>query len=275
MHFVAMTSDKQPTTNDNRLTTNDQRMKSTMRIREKGMKFSNYTRRILLPVLCAVGIAAFMGCGLTDPADSALKENAPPDTRITSGPKANSTYSYSVRIAWVGEDNDGIIKGYNLTVDGNNIFVTTTDSTFAFSVANRDEQHSISVSAVDDRRAVHPTPASLAFTASNSPPNTLLSIAGNPAPGATFGRGAIFTMQGDDIYNGLAFSYRYNLDGGAWSDWLASGVIAFSQNSSFGLLPEGQHTFYAQVRDAALAVDETPASFPLVVSAAVKPEVVL
>ncbi|MGH7495901.1 MAG: hypothetical protein ACREOO_26390 [bacterium] len=239
------------------------------------MKFSNSTRRILPQVLCSLGIAALQSCGLTEPSDSALKENTPPDTRITSGPKASSTYSYSVRIAWVGVDNDGIIKGYNLTVDGNSIFVTGTDSTFAFNAANQDEQHSISVAAVDDRDAVDPTPATLTFTATNSPPNTILSIAGNPAPGATFGRGAIFTMQGEDIDNGLAFSYRYNLDGGAWSDWLSSGVIAFSQDSPFGLLPEGQHIFNAQVRDAALAVDETPTSFPLVVSAAVKPEVVL
>lgn len=239
------------------------------------MKDPIILRRMVLPFLCSLGMAALTGCSITEPEDSAVKENTPPETRITSGPKEGGSSSYFVRIAWAGQDNDGIINGYNLVVDGQNSFVTISDSTFKFSAANQNEQHTISVAAVDNKGAADPTPATLTFTATNAEPATIIQVAGNPPPGATFGRGAIFTIAGEDVDNGPEFSYRYKIDDGAWSAWLTNPVIEFSANSPFGLLPEGNHTFYAQVRDAGLAVDTTPAEFPLVVSAAVKPGVVL
>ena len=239
------------------------------------MKPIIFLRRLLLFSLCTLSAAALTSCGITEPKESATNANTPPETRITSGPKQGSAFSYSTRITWIGEDNDGVVRGYNLVVDGQSRFVTTTDSTFTFTAANQDEQHSISVAAVDNKDAVDATPATLTFTATNAVPNTALMIEGNPAPGATFGRGGVFTIVPQDVDNGPEYSYRFNLDNGAWSAWLTNNVIEFSTTSPFGLLPEGSHTFNAQVRDAAMAVDETPAQFPIVVSASVKPGVSL
>ncbi|MFQ6114264.1 MAG: hypothetical protein ACE5NG_09270 [bacterium] len=232
---------------------------------------------LLGALLIALGL---ISCGLLEPKESTPEPNQPPDTFITSGPRESSQYSYFVRIAWKGEDADGFVTGYNLVVDGTEVFVTKTDSTFHFSAPNQDTQHTISVAAVDNKDAVDPTPATLTFTAINVPPNTSLEITGNPAPGATFGRGGIFTVIAtDDPDNGNEFSFRYKIDDGAWSDWFASNEgkfdFEFSIFSQFGLLPEGQHTFFAQVRDRALAVDETPAEFPFFVSTEVKPVVEL
>jgi len=216
--------------------------------------------------------AALAACSLINPADSSRKGNQAPETSITSGPKQNSVNSYFARIAWKGEDSDGIITGYKLTIDGKTATVTITDSTFAFSAANQDEAHNISIAAIDDQGAEDGTPATLTFTAKNTPPNTSLQIEGNPSPGATFGRGGVFTIVPSDPDNGPEYSYRFKIDdGGAWSAWLTNSEIEFSTSSSFGLLPEGAHKFIAQVRDAALAIDPTPVEFAFSSSANVKP----
>ena len=223
-------------------------------------------------------------CGILDPKDSEPNPNQAPETFITSGPKEGAVNSYFVRITWRGEDVDGIVKSFNLVVDGSEVKgVTKTDSTFHFSAPNEDTQHTVSVAAVDDKDAADPTPAALTFTATNVPPNTALEIAGDPQPGATFGRGGIFTVVAtDDPDNGPEYSFRYNIDNGPegpWSEWFDSDVgkfdFEFSINSQFGLLPEGTHTFFAQARDQALAIDETPAEFLFVGSANVKPVALL
>lgn len=231
----------------------------------------------LLVGAMGVILLALTGCGLVDPGDSTLAANQPPETEITSGPRQGATNSYYVTIAWKGEDSDGVITGFTLTVDGQSIFTTATDSTFQFSAANQDEQHTVSVAARDNNDADDDTPASLTFTATNVPPNTEIQVEGNPAQGATFGLGAIFTIVAiEDPDNGPNFNYRFKIDEtGAWSAWVEDPVIVFSTTSPFGLLPEGNHIFYAQTRDNALAVDETPAEFRFVASTAVKPGVSL
>lgn len=237
------------------------------------MKFLKFLNPRLRSTTAVLGVLALAGCSVLDPADSQKTSNTPPETQITSGPKQGATASYFVTIAWKGEDGDGVIKGFNLTVDGQTFFTTNTDSTFKFTAANQDEQHSLSVAAVDNEDAVDASPATLSFTATNQAPNTALEIEGNPAPGAIFGRGGVFKIVPiDDSDNGPEYSYRFKIDdNGQWSQWLNTEVIEFSTTSSFGLLPEGAHKFIAQVRDAAQAVDPTPVEFPIVVSGTVKP----
>lgn len=241
------------------------------------MKSGNFKQALRAAGVLSLALLALTGCGLVEPGDYTLKTNEPPDTEITSGPKSGSTNSYFVTIAWNGKDQDGVVKGYTLTVDGNTVFTTSTDSTFRFTAANQDEQHSLSVAARDNDGADDPTPATLTFTATNVVPNTEIQVVGNPSQGATFGQGAIFTVLAvDDPDNGPEYTYRYKIDaGGQWSEWQSNPVFEFSLTSPFGLLPEGAHTFFAQVRDNALAIDESPAEFQFVASAAVKPGVVL
>lgn len=237
------------------------------------MKYSEFSQPWLRGLVLIVAMLGLTSCSVLDPADSSEKTNVAPETKITSAPSAGSTTSYYVTIAWKGEDSDGVIKGYNLVVDGAAQFVTRTDSTFRFTAANKDEPHSISVAAVDDKDEVDPTPATLSFNTRSVPPNTALAIDGNPASGATFGRGGVFTIVAiDDSDNGPEYAYRFKIDdAGAWSNWLTNPVIEFSTTSSFGLLPEGAHKFIAQVRDASMSVDLTPVSFNFVSSNTVKP----
>ncbi|MDZ7267062.1 MAG: hypothetical protein ONB48_05165 [candidate division KSB1 bacterium] len=241
------------------------------------MKSGSFKHVLRPVVIVSLALLGATGCGLVEPGDYTLKTNEPPDTEITSGPKPGSTNSYFVTIAWKGIDLDGVVKGYTVSVDGRSLFTTKTDSTFRFTAANKDEPHTISVAARDNDGADDPTPATLTFTATNVAPNTIIQVVGNPAPGATFGQGAVFTAVAvDDPDNGPEYTYRYKIDaGGQWSQWQSSPVFEFSLTSPFGLLPEGEHTFYAQARDNALAVDESPAEFRFVASATVKPGVVL
>ncbi|NUM68673.1 hypothetical protein HUU39_25960 [candidate division KSB1 bacterium] len=241
------------------------------------MKSGSFKHALRAAGVLSLALLALTGCGLVDPGDYTLKTNEPPDTEITSGPKSGSTNSYFVTISWNGKDQDGVVKGYTVTVDGNTVFTTSTDSTFRFTAANQDEQHSVSVAARDNDGANDPTPATLTFTATNVVPNTEIQVVGNPSQGATFGQGAVFTAVAvDDPDNGPEYTYRYKIDaGGQWSAWQSNPVFEFSLTSPFGLLPEGAHTFFAQARDNALAVDESPAEFRFVASATVKPGVVL
>jgi len=241
------------------------------------MKSGSFKHALRAAGVLSLALLALTGCGLVDPGDYTLKTNEPPDTEITSGPKTGSTNSYFVTIAWKGIDQDGVIKGFTLTVDGKTMFTTATDSLFRFTAANKDEPHTVTVAARDNNDADDPTPASITFNATNVAPNTEIQVVGNPREGSTFGLGAIFTIVAvDDPDNGPEFSYRYKIDeGGQWSEWLTNPVIEFSATSRFGLLPEGSHTFFAQTRDNAMAVDESPAKFSFVASTAVKPGVAL
>ena len=237
------------------------------------MKYSEFSQRWLRSFALGVVLLGLASCSVLDPAGSSENANVAPETKITSSPQAGAVTSYYVTIAWKGEDSDGVIKGFNLVVDGQAQFVTKTDSTFRFTAANKDEPHSISIAAVDDKNEGDPTPATLTFNTRSTPPNTALAIEGNPASGATFGRGGVFTILAvDDPDNGPEYSYRFKIDdNGAWSQWLNAGEIEFSTTSSVGLLPEGSHKFIAQVRDAAMAIDETPIVFNFVSSNSVKP----
>jgi len=227
----------------------------------------------------SASISWIAGCGIIEPEKVKPKANQPPETVITAGPVQGSTFSYFARIGWKGEDYDGLVVGFRVAVDDTGRWVSTrkTDSTFVFSAPNADTPHTVYVAAVDEEGAVDPTPASVTFTATNVAPDTRIEIEGNPREGATFGLGQTFTIRAvNDPDNGPQFDYRFRLDAtGNWSEWLRNNVVEFGEASPFGRLPAGPHTFFAQVRDAAGAVDPTPASFPFVASTTVRPTVSL
>jgi len=226
--------------------------------------------------LCLIVTFAINGCGLIEPETSKENPNNAPETEIVASPLSGSSFSYFTKISWVGRDNDGYVRSYMVAVDGGVEFQTTiSDSTFKFSAANQDEMHSIRVAAVDDDGAIDPTPAEVSFSATNIAPQTSISLDDNPREGSTFGRAQKFYLNVEDPDNGTEFSYRFKLDDGAWSDWLNNSIVEFYEGSPFGLLDYGTHTFYAQARDAALAIDLTPASFSFVVSENAKPLAVL
>jgi|GEM_PF-1576415 len=227
-----------------------------------------------LLLIALVGmVTAWIGCDIFEPADSPSAANQPPDTRLVAAPRLDASNSYYMPISWLGSDTDGYVVKYEVTVDGTTFLTSKTDSTFRFSAANKDEQHSIIAASVDDDGAIDPTPASVAFTAQNIVPETEITLDDNPPQGSTFGKAQKFYLSAVDPDNGPEFSYRWKLDeNGTWSNWSTNDAVEFLEANP---LPLGAHTFYAQARDAGMAVDETPASFSFVVSADVKPIAVL
>jgi len=230
---------------------------------------------LYIAVLALIGIYV-SGCGIFEPEASSKKANTPPETEIVAAPNQGATHSYFMKISWIGKDDDGYVEHYVVSVDGGAEFETMkTDSTFKFSAANQDEIHSIRVAAVDDDGAIDPTPADLSFTTTNVAPQTSISLDDDPREGSTFGRAQKFYLNVEDPDNNAEFSYRYKLDNDEWSAWLNNSIVEFYEGSPFGLLTEGDHTFYAQSRDAGMAIDLTPASFSFKVSTAFKPSAVL
>ncbi|MBD3291274.1 hypothetical protein GF337_20910, partial [candidate division KSB1 bacterium] len=229
-----------------------------------------YTMPLML--LAFIGVY-FIGCGLIEPEEAEMIPNQAPETEIVAAPEQGDNHSYFMKISWIGKDPDGYVIRYLVSVDGGEEFETTkTDSTFEFTAANQDESHSIRVAAIDDDNAVDPTPAERTFTATNIAPETAIQLDDDPPEGSTFGRAQKFYIIPTDPDNGPEFEYRYKIDeGGQWSDWLEDPVVEFYEGSPFGLLEEGNHTFYAQTRDAAMSVDQTPATYSFVVSTDVQP----
>ncbi|RMG72972.1 MAG: hypothetical protein D6722_04415, partial [Bacteroidetes bacterium] len=105
-----------------------------------------------------------------------LLDNLPPETRIfvdeinLSGPnRLNSV----VRLHWLGEDQDGYVTGYQLSLDGTNwSFTTRTDSTFRFDLNPGSDTTDIDfyVRAIDNLEALDPDPAYLRIPIRNTPP---------------------------------------------------------------------------------------------------------
>ncbi|MEZ4684830.1 MAG: hypothetical protein R3B47_01780 [Bacteroidia bacterium] len=120
---------------------------------------------LLLPLL------ALVACEEGNPLD-----NQPPDTRIfldgidlTGDARLNSV----VRLHWSGEDRDGYIKGYELSMDNSAwTFVTQQDSVFRFPLNPGSDSNDIDfwVRAIDNLDAADESPAYLSIPIKNAPP---------------------------------------------------------------------------------------------------------
>ena len=134
-------------------------------------------KKLILPLL----MLSLMACE-----EGQLLDNLPPDTRIflkeinlSGDERLNSV----VRLHWSGEDQDGYVKGYELSFDQTSwSFVTTQDSTFRFDILPGSDTTDIDfyVRAIDDKDLADPSPAYLRIPIKNAPPvarlDTLKSV---------------------------------------------------------------------------------------------------
>ncbi|MBN1424421.1 hypothetical protein JXA88_07685, partial [Candidatus Fermentibacteria bacterium] len=200
-----------------------------------------------------LALALVMGlvsaCGLIEPKDSEPYPNQAPETILTAFPP--NVYDHTVTFNWKGQDNDGIIMHYETSVDGGSWNETTSrDTTIAFSVLG-DATHTFAVRAVDDDGTADPTPAERTFTATSIAPETVLKAA--PVGDAQVGPALTIELDAEDP-DDVMFTWRYRIDEGSWSDWMADSTFAFALPTivpgALGILDVGTHIFYGQARDA-------------------------
>jgi len=103
-------------------------------------------------------------------------ENNPPETQIfveSINLSGDNRLNSVVSLFWSGEDIDGYIKGFELSINsGDWVFVTAEDSTFKFDIPEGSDTVDVSfeVRAIDNLDLPDPTPASLIVPIKNTPP---------------------------------------------------------------------------------------------------------
>jgi len=230
----------------------------------------------LLPLL--------QGCEPSTPGQ--LYPNTPPETRIVVAPLADSTHDHYIspeitfRVQWFGHDEDGLVTGYWLKVDGDSVWTTRGDSAIAFESPQPDPNapgetlpvsHTISVRAVDDDGMADPTPATRTFFASNYTP-VIDEFVSDFLPGSVVGAGISFSVSYSDPNPSGAF-VRLWIDGVAVTDWDARAAFQFCNTSDPSILnsvdsgavkpvdisrlPTGSHTLTLRVMDWGGAVSDS------------------
>ncbi|MEO0473610.1 MAG: hypothetical protein AAF206_28625, partial [Bacteroidota bacterium] len=180
-------------------------------------------KRFLLPI-CLV--FCLLGCDEGTPLD-----NLAPETKISverinlTGPdRLNSL----VRLFWSGDDQDGYIKGYELSFDETVwTFTSNTDSTFQFDLQAGSDSSDIDffVRAIDNEDLADPSPAFLRIPIKNTPPEAIFDTI-NLIPDTVFSAWSTTWSLQDLDGNETIDSAFIRLNDGEW--------FAFGPNISFG-----------------------------------------
>ncbi len=115
-----------------------------------------------------------------------LSENQPPDTRLSVDTiilSGDNRLNSSVTLSWFGNDVDGYVIGYEVSVDEQNWqFTTSQDSTILFDIPAGQDTADVYfyVRAIDNDQNTDPSPAALRVPLKNAPP--VATILDNTAP---------------------------------------------------------------------------------------------
>ena len=122
---------------------------------------------------------------------SSIQNNLPPETYIWVDTIAQ-TLSSQIKLHWWGDDPDGFVKGFNVSIDGTNWnFTTQKESTFTLTLGSQVFDTSlIQISAIDNQNKIDPTPAKIKSIIKNTPPkisfDSFSEIPTQTLPVATF-----------------------------------------------------------------------------------------
>lgn len=107
-------------------------------------------KKYLLSILILVPLISFISC--YDELIDAPLENKPPVTFVALFPDSSiSQQQSSLRVNWWGDDSDGLIIGYFVTIDNINwSFTTSNDSLISFPILGTDTSYTFRVAAVDN-----------------------------------------------------------------------------------------------------------------------------
>jgi hypothetical protein len=224
-------------------------------------------KHVKVLLVMAVGLAIWLaGCETKNPGSPA--PNQRPTVELSVAPQNGDTVENNKNLGWWGNDADGQVVGYYLSVDGVRIsFTTATDTTIAFAAAVTEQiySHTFAVQAVDNEGLLSAA-ASREFYVINWAPTASFNAAGSIAEGATVGHAFRVTVQATDTNASFSY-YNLSLDDSlsGWMGWrrdsayLFAGpeIIADVANFPEGVhgipntaLTAGAHTLFARVKDA-------------------------
>ena len=182
----------------------------------------------------AVGAAAALMAGTVD--------TAAPQTTIDSGPSGTirtGAVSFGFSSSEAGSSFECRLDALGATIAS----YGPCPSPKAYS-SLPDGQHTFSVRATDTAGNTDTTPATRAFTADTTAPQTTIDT----GPSGTISTGAVsFSFSSE-----ANASFECQLDAGAWA--------TCSPPQSYSSLPDGQHTFSVRATDTAGNTDTTPAT---------------
>lgn len=170
-------------------------------------------------------------------ADELVRDCAPPETQIDSGPPA-LTRDPAASIAFSSEPS----ARFDCSLDGAAFASCTSPYSL---LALTDGQHTFAVRATDTAGNTDLSPATRTWTVDTTPPDT--EISSGPADGALTKQGSpgfAYTSEPDAVF-------ECSIDGGQFDPCTSPSNAAFS---------DGAHTFAVRAIDAAGNVDASPAS---------------
>ncbi|MFY9264095.1 MAG: hypothetical protein WAO61_01515 [Solirubrobacterales bacterium] len=192
-------------------------------------------------------VKAVDAAGNTDPTQAArlfyVATSAAPDTTITSGPAYGSTINVNSAAFTFTSTPAGAT--FQCSFDSSPWSTCTSPATMS---SLSDGQHQILVRAKNAQNVVDPTPASRLFyvAAASTPPDT--TITSGPAGGSTV---ATNTVQFGFTSTPSGATFECSYDSAPWA--------ACTSPTTMGSLAEGTHQIMVRAKNAANAVDASPA----------------
>lgn len=178
--------------------------------------------------------------------------NSPPQTYLSLFPDSIiSPHVTRIKIAWWGDDPDGLLSGFRFSFDSTNWTTTTlNDSTFQLVIVGNDSTFRFWVAAIDDKGNIDPTPATNLYPVFNSAPSVSFN-SGTSIPDTSF-TVAVFAWTGTDPDGDNTISkYFWALnDTSSWNEVSAT-TSSLTLRQSNGIVPNSNNKLYLKVRDIA------------------------
>ncbi len=213
-------------------------------------------------LLAAVALAGVFGC------EDKPTETPHPELKPTVTITGIQISGGVTRVFASGADEDGMVEKYIFEHNGAVVDTLTTPVlNLDISYASMDEQHTVSVVAVDNNGNIS-EPAALVFTpnlvgAANKAPETEIL---SPASGAVTSSGVVIEWSGRDPDGSLS-GFEIRFDDGAWVE-LPATTTRYEKTG----LALGSHVAQVRAKDNFNVVDPTPAAVTFTVAAGFAPE---
>lgn len=213
-------------------------------------------------LLAAVALAGVFGC------EDKPTETPHPELKPTVTITGIQISGGVTRVFASGADEDGMVESYIFEHNGAVVDTLTTPVlNLDISYVSMDEQHTVSVVAVDNNGNIS-EPAALVFTpnlvgAANKAPETEIL---SPSSGAVTSAGVVVEWSGRDPDGSLS-GYEIRFDDGAWVE-LPATTTRYEKTG----LALGSHVAQVRAKDNFNVVDPTPAAVAFTVASGFAPE---